>query len=361
MISFNYKKRLSESLNILGEKSTVIVKMENIFYLTGFFGSAGMLLIYNRRKYLFVDSRYYEYAKKCTDETSVILAKESLLKELIRFIKKEKINEIQIEKEGLSFILYQTLTEITSENAIALSIIESAVEIIRESKEKEEIEIIKENLFLAESILTKTMAFFKEGVSEKDIAAELEYRIKLDGGDDKAFSTIVLFGSRSSLPHGVPGETKLKHGDIILIDFGVRKHNYASDITRTFFFGKGKNFSKMSKIYEHVKKANLIATKAVHTNADTDKIDKAARDYLKKQKLDKYFGHNLGHGVGTEIHEKPTLSPNSKTQLKKASIITIEPGVYIENIGGIRIENMILTTKDKGVVLNTSPVDIIIF
>ena len=360
MKNYPYKKRLENLLNLNNSKSLIVKKIENIFYLTGFWGSAGILIIHNGSKYLFVDSRYFEYASNNTIDTVVLLVESSYYKSIIEFLKKEKINNIDIEKNGLSYEDYESMTNIFTENAIGFTIVDSIISNLRISKDKEEIEIIKDNLLMTEKALTKLLAFLKEGVTELDIARELYYIINVEGGEKTSFDSIVLFGERSSLPHGRPSDRALRYGDNILLDFGIVKDGYRTDITRTFFLGKGDNFEYMSRIYDAVRMANLEATKNLHTGMACKDVDAIARNVLKEYELDKYFGHGLGHGVGLEIHENPFLNAHSKLFLEKASIITIEPGVYVPNIGGVRIENMVLVTKECGVSLNNTPIDIIV-
>ncbi len=360
MNDYPYKERLEYLSKISASKTTLIKKIENIFYLTGFWGSSGLLLLHNEAKYLFVDPRYFEYASKNTVDTNVIIVNSSYFKTVVDFLVDKKIHSIDIEKEGLSYEEYEGISAMLSSNAIGFNIIPSIITKMRESKDKQEIQIIKDNLLRTEKALTKLLPFFKENVSELDIAMELHYLINIEGGEKTSFDSIVLFGERSSLPHGNPSERKLKHGDNILLDFGIVKDGYRSDISRTLFFGRGKNFEQMSSIYNAVKEANIEATNKLHTGMLCSDVDTIARDILKEKGLDIYFGHSLGHGVGLEIHEYPTLSQNSKTTLQKASIVTIEPGVYIPNVGGVRIENMVLVTKDCGVSLNTTPIDLIV-
>lgn len=356
---FDYDGRLKKLLDITND-TVLIVKNENIFYLTGFKGTAGWLLIYNGKKYLFVDSRYFEYASKITYKTTVILVANTYEEALVNFIKEEGIGEVSVAKESLYLYEYENVLKTLSGNSISVKVNKSRIDNIRIQKEKEEIIIIKDNLNKAEKAMTKTLAFIKEGMTEKELAAELEYQMRKEGGDKTAFDTILLFGERSSLPHGVPSDRKLKIGDNILIDFGLSKDGYKSDITRTFFFGKGNNFNEMSKIYNIVKEAHINAIEAIHTDVSGKEADAVARDIIKSNGYGQYFGHGLGHGVGLEIHELPRLSPIIDNVLPGGSIVTVEPGIYLPNIGGVRIENMVIVTKEGGVSMNDTPTDLIV-
>ncbi len=361
MENFPYEQRFINIVSKYQSDNAIFInKMENIFYLTGFWGTAGFLVIYNKRKYLFVDSRYSEQAANTTFETQVVLASPSYFKALLNFLKQENVRALDIEKDDLSYEDYEALSNLLTENAIGFGIIESEISKVRIAKDKQEINLIKDNLLITEQVLVKLLAFVKEGISELDLARELYYLILLHGGQKTSFDSIVLFGKRSSLPHGMPSEKKLEYGDNILIDFGLVKDGYRTDITRTFFFGKGSNFDEMNSAYNAVKEANLEATKNATTSRACSDVDNVARQVLAKYDLDKYFRHSLGHGVGVEIHEKPFLGQSSKDVLLGGSIITIEPGVYIENNFGIRLENMVLVTSSNPVVLNTSSLDLIV-
>ncbi len=361
MENFPYEQRFAGIVSKYQSDNAIFVnKMENIFYLTGFWGTAGFLVIYNKKKYLFVDSRYSEQAANTTFQTQVILATPTYFEALINFLKRENVRSLDIEKDDLLYQDYESLSNLLTENAMGFSIIESEITKARVSKDKQEIQVIKDNLLLTEQVLIKMLAFAKEGVSELDLASELYYLILKAGGQKTSFDSIMLFGERSSLPHGMPSDRKLKHGDNILIDFGLVKDGYRTDITRTFFFGRGDKFEEMNRAYDAVKEANLEATKKSTTSTPCSEVDKVARTVLAKYDLDKYFRHSLGHGVGLEIHEAPSLGQTSKSILQSASIITIEPGVYIENHFGIRLENMVLVTANSPVVLNSSTLDLIV-
>lgn len=214
MDNFPYEQRFTNVVSSYQSENAIFVnKMENIFYLTGFWGTAGFLVIYNKKKYLFVDSRYSEQAAATTFETQVILASPSYYKALVSFLKQENVRALDIEKDDLSYSDYEALSNVLTENAIGFGIIESEITKARVVKDKQEINLIKDNLLITETVLLKLLAFMKEGVSELDLARELYYLIQLHGGQKTSFDTIILFGNRSSLPHGMPSDKKLAHGD----------------------------------------------------------------------------------------------------------------------------------------------------
>ena len=356
---FDYDSRLNRLLDITKE-TILITKNENIFYLTGFKGTAGWLLIYDSKKYLFVDSRYFEVASKITHKTTVVLVANTYQDALADFIKENNIKEITVAKNALYLSDYENIVASMVNNSIKISISKADIDSIRIVKEKEEINIIKENLHSAEKAMIKMLSTVKEGVTEKDLAAELEYQMRKEGGDKTAFDTILLFGDRTSLPHGVPSERKLKLGDNILMDFGLSRDGYKSDITRTFFFGKGDKFNEMQKIYNIVKEANEKGAAAIHSGITGKEVDNVAREVIKNAGYGQYFGHGLGHGVGLEIHESPRLSPIVDHMLDGGAVVTIEPGIYLPDFGGVRIENMAIVTKDGPAILNSTPTDLIV-
>ena len=356
---FDYDARLERLLKLTKE-NLLITKNENIFYLTGFKGSAGWLLISEGKKYLFVDSRYCEHATKVTHKTTVILVATTYSDALAEFCKENNIKEIQVAKSGLYLADYENIVSSMVNNSIKVGISKADVDIIRNIKEKEEIKIIKENLNRAEKAMTKMLAFVKVGVTECELAAELEYQMRKEGGDKTAFDTILLFGDRTSLPHGVPSDRKLKFGDNILMDFGLSRDGYKSDITRTFFFGKGEHFDEMSKIYNIVREAHNKGIEAIHSGVFGKEVDNVAREIIKNNGYGQYFGHGLGHSVGLEIHESPRLSPLVDHILDGGCIVTVEPGIYVPNLGGVRIENMVIVTREAGISINNTPTDLIV-
>ena len=356
---FNYDARLERLLKLTKE-NLLITKNENIFYLTGFKGSAGWLLISEGKKYLFVDSRYCEHATKVTHKTTVILVASTYSDALAEFCKENNIKEIYTAKNGLYLSDYENIVTSMVNNSIKIGISKADIDSIRNIKEKEEIKIIKDNLNRAEKAMTKMLAFVKEGVTEQELAAELEYQMRKEGGDKTAFDTILLFGDRTSLPHGVPSDRKLKLGDNILMDFGLSRDGYKSDITRTFFFGKSSNFEEMSKIYNIVREAHIKGIEAIHSGISGKEVDNAAREIIKNNGYGQYFGHGLGHSVGLEIHESPRLSPLVDHVLYGGCVVTVEPGIYVPNLGGVRIENMVIVTRECGVSMNDTPTDLIV-
>jgi len=358
--SFNYDNRFNNLLKVLGDTTLLITKIENIYYLTGFKSSVSIFVIHESQKYLITDSRYFDSALDSAHTVNLILSKNTYNETLIMLLKYLGVKSISIAKEGILFTSLESITNVLIKYGIHIDLSDIKIADLRAIKDKEEITIIKDNLYRAEIALTKTLPFFKEGVTEKEMASELEYKMRLEGGDKTSFDTIFLFGERSFMPHGKSSDIKLKHGDIILIDFGMNRNGYNSDITRVFFFGKNEHFEEMSKVYNIVKQAKDEVIEKIYAGMSGFEADRIARDVIEKAGYGDYFTHGLGHGVGLEIHETPSLSPFLDCTLERATVITIEPGIYIKNKGGVRLEDMVIVTKNGAVRLNTTPTDLIV-
>lgn len=221
-------------------------------------------------------------------------------------------------------------------------------------KDPAEIEIIRSASNLAEGVLNDIAPKLEAGMHERDIAAEFEFEFKKRGASGASFGTIALWGARSSLPHGIPGDTALKSGDVVLLDFGCRLHGYCSDLTRTFAFGNIPG-AWFEEIYEVTLNAQRSALKEVRPGAVCRDVDAVARGIIANAGYGDYFGHGLGHGVGVEIHEAPRLNKLSTVVLEPGMVVTVEPGIYLPGKGGVRIEDLVVVTSDGCDVLTTTP------
>jgi Xaa-Pro aminopeptidase len=340
-----YKKRNSILLKILKQKNLdaiLFFSKENIRYLCGFTGSSGVLLCRPHSRIFFTDSRYIEQA-----ENEVIGAKVRPANlgtfEVYNYLDANGIRNVGIESAGLTYQEFLILKKMLRRAKIKPLFDE--LQELRAVKAPQELKSIKNAVRIAESALREVMKLIKTGITESEIAIELEHCMKLNGSDELPFNVIVLSGKNTSLPHGRPGKRRLKKGDLILIDFGARSGGYCSDETVTFVFG-GVN-REQSMVYNAVNDARKYAIESIREGVKASEIDSVARGYLDKKGLAKYFGHGLGHGVGLAIHESPRLSNNSKTVLKSGMVLTVEPGVYIPGWGGVRLEDMV-EVNEKG-------------
>lgn len=324
-------------------------------YLSGFTGSAGILLISQSLAVLLTDFRYIEQAKKqATDFIIIDYMAEGLYNEINKFIKKENINRLAIEAEKLSYKEYREYNEKLDAQLVPT---EKLVENIRKIKDKDEIKRIKQAAVIGDEAFRHILSFLKAGISERDIALELEYYMKKHGASDLSFSTIVASGAFSALPHWEPGERKLEVGDFVVMDFGCIYKGYCSDMTRTVVIGKAS--SRQKEIYDIVFQAQMAALEGLGPFKRGKEIDKIARDYIEMKGYGSCFGHGLGHCVGMEIHENPRLSKNEEEEFLPGMVVTVEPGIYIPDFGGVRIEDLVLITDDGIEILTKSPKELI--
>ena len=347
-------RKVLEALKRKKVDAFLVIQKENIAYLCGFYGSLGALLL-GDGNFLFVDGRYYIQAKEEAKDCEIVLAKGSFWETVGEFVKNRGIKRLGFEEAHMSYRVYRFLRrKAKGTSFVPLSEI---VERERMIKNEWELERMERALRLSEEAISHCLGIIKDGMSERDLAEELEFFIKREGGE-MAFESIVAFGERSALPHAKPTERKLRRGDVILIDTGARIDGYCSDITRVFFFGKPDE--EILKIYEAVLEAQNSVIEKIKEGMRGEEADSLARESLKEKGYGEHFTHSLGHGVGREVHEIPSLAPGSKEKLRSSTVVTVEPGVYIEGLGGVRIEDMVVISKDTSRNLTKFPKELII-
>lgn len=346
-------KRKRKLISVLKQKNCsclLVAKKENIFYLTGLeidnailaVGCDGQTIIFSDPRYklelsnLNITSAMTSY--KIYESTN-----EPFLKFLSSELKKENLNKIAIE-DSFTFYAAERLKEYLPD----LKSVHCAVETVREIKDDTEISLIKKAARITGLALRNIKSKIKSGVTEEKIAFEIEKFI-LENSLAKAhlaFQTLVTSGQRLFFPHGMPTSRKVKKGECVLIDTGSKLGGYNSDLTRMFAVGKMDKISSLSKkIIRILKDAKSFAVERVKPNVRANVIDKAARDFIEKKGYGKFFTHGTGHGVGLEVHEGPAITPKNKELLKAGMIFTVEPAIYIPNVGGGRIEDMILVSE----------------
>ncbi len=340
-------KKIIENSNV---DAVFITDMYNLRYFTGFTGTTGMALATKEGNFFFSDFRYKEQATKQVEEKGfkfVEVGRNSLDK-VKEIIDKFGIKKVGFEDLNMTFNYYKKIEELFKVELLALG---SALSNQRLIKKDYEIENIKKATEISDIAFAETIKIVKAGMSEKEVAAHLEYIQRKLGAEDRSFNTIVASGYRSALPHGVASDKKIGNNELVTTDFGAYYNGYVSDVTRTFFVGD-KIEDKQREIYNIVLEANLLAIKHVKAGMKGSELDKIARDYIAGKGYGDNFGHGLGHGIGLEIHEAPTVSPLGDIVLEENMLITIEPGIYIEGYGGVRIEDDVIVKKDGCVVLN---------
>lgn len=314
--------------------------LPNIHYLSGFTGSNGALLLTADRCLLFTDPRYQTQAPGESD-CEVKIAKGPLLKEVSSWLKRFRLKSLAIEQNRISFDDYGHIH--TAAPALRLKPVSGLVERLRMVKSEAEIGTIRASVQLNSAALEQALRQFKPAMSELDLAAEIDYRMRMLGADGTAFDTIVASGPRTALPHAHPGAHPIEGNQLLLVDMGARVAGYCSDMTRTHAVGK--LTPKTRQMYRAVLESQLAAIEAVKPGASTTSVDRAARQLLRGYGMEKLFVHSTGHGLGLEIHEAPRVGRKDGTKLEPGMAITIEPGVYLEGVGGIRIEDTVVVTK----------------
>lgn len=346
------QKNLLQTLKIEG---LLITKPSNIFYLCGFRGSNGFVLLTERHSYLFTDPRYLEKAQQSVPEGwKVVDLSEGFLNVLHTALVKHRIKRLGVEAAHVTALLYKRIDTL---NGINLVDTIDAIESLRMVKTAEELRSIRQSQKINEQVLKLALEGLKPGLTE----AQLAWRIRLlahdMGASDVSFPPIVAFGGHTSRPHHEPSAAKkLKRGDMVLIDMGIVYKNYASDLTRTFFTKTPT--SEQADVYTTVLTAHQAAVMAIKPGALADDIDRTARLFISDSGYKKKFGHATGHGIGLDVHELPRVAKGDQTELAAGMVIAVEPGIYLPGKLGVRIEDMIEVTAGGYKVLNSLAKDL---
>jgi Xaa-Pro aminopeptidase len=319
----------------------VVSGLPNIRYLSGFTGSNALLLVMPDSKTLFTDPRYTIQAEQECDCDVRIVKGHALHIAAAKLIQSKRLKKIGFEKARLEYEGYQLLEEHLPLGA-SLKPLAGVVEKLRMIKTPAEIDQIRRSVQTNSSAFDRTLKRIKPGLSESDLAAELEYQMRRLGAEKPAFETIVAAGAHSALPHARPTQQALAINELLLIDMGSCQDGYTSDMTRTLFLGTPNKRTR--SMYQAVLDAQLAAISAVRPGVTAQQVDRRARQVLTSHGLGKEFVHSTGHGLGLEIHEPPRLGKSDKTRLAPGMAITIEPGAYIEGFGGVRIEDTVVVT-----------------
>lgn len=347
-------KRLRSKMALENIDAFLVVRPENRRYLSGFTGSAGMLLITQDKAWLVTDFRYLEQAAAQAPEFQVVKSGNEPFKALAELGQDLKV--LAFEGDFLTFEDYSKL-----EQALVQTRLVSRPELInhlRSVKEPSEIELIKQAVRIADDAFTEILQFVAVGQSEEEISLHLEFTMRQAGASGPSFDFIAASGWRSAMPHGVASSKRVQQGEFLTLDYGAVYQGYCSDITRTLCLGEPDE--KQRAIYELVRAANRAGIEAVRPGRTGKEIDAVARQLIEDAGYGEYFGHGLGHSVGLAIHEGPNLSPREDRVLEPGMVVTVEPGIYIPDFGGVRIEDMVLVTEQGCEVLTNAPKDLII-
>ncbi len=351
--------QLKKSLTKESIDALLVLIAENRRYLSCFSGedtqfdeSAGALIISDLNLILATDSRYEVQAKNESPLYEVVTYKESLTKVLPQILERLHIKTLGFESNRISYKQYNDILEELKKIDLPIILIptENLVENLRLIKTETEIDAIKAALSLAESVFTDFLKIIQPGMTEKELAWAMEKGMRESGADGLSFPTIVAAGPNSALPHAIPGSRKIRAGEPILFDWGAKINGYCSDISRTVVIGAPDD--TFQKVFQTVFDAQCMAIDAVMPGISSKAVDEIARNHISAKGFTGKFGHGLGHGTGLAIHESPRLSPTKDIPLQTGMVSTIEPGIYLPDWGGVRLENMIVVREDGAEVLN---------
>lgn len=343
-ISALKKKIKSENLDGL-----VVNHLDHIRYLSGFSGSAGLLIVMQNAAHFFTDSRYTIQAARQVKGAKIHTVQSEPISSLNGFKWLQHKNlKLGIDSEHLSVAKRKALQKKVPGALLTES--ESLLADLGWIKDSTELKNIKKACEIADKAFARILQLIKPGVSERELAAELEYQMLMLGSEKPAFESIVASGYRSAMPHGLASAKRVRKGDFITFDFGATVNGYVSDMTRTVVVGKAS--SRQKKIYNIVLRAQKAGVNKIRAGIAAKQVDKACRDIIAKAGYSKNFGHGTGHGIGYYVHVGPSLSTKSDDSLAVNQVVTVEPGIYISGWGGVRIEDDVVVTRNGGKVLN---------
>ncbi|MEJ5284379.1 MAG: M24 family metallopeptidase [Brevinematia bacterium] len=354
-----FLQRIEKLISNIQEKEAFLITLpEEVHYFTGFTGEDSYLIIKQNEIAFFTDLRFIEQIKreKKIELNVYDVSGRKTIEVILNNLKKDKIERLFISKKDMKFEFGENLSLILLENMIETKD-SNLVKKMREKKDELEIEIIRQNLILTELSYNIILPKIEEDKTEIELASELEYFLRKNGAEKMSFDTIVASGDRTVLPHGRASEKKIKSEEVIMFDYGIKKNGYCSDFTRCFYFGKIIG-SEILKLHGIVLKALKEAEKIVRPGVMAKEVHQAAYNVIEKAGYAQNFWHSTGHGVGLEIHESPSISSRSETILEEGMVFTIEPGIYIPEICGIRLEDMVVVRKNGCEVLTNSDYDL---
>ena len=347
--------RLRLSFSGFGADAILVSHLPNIRYLSGFTGSAGLLLVDASSATLYTDSRYTFQSREEVSGARTQICKHGLIR---------AVGEALRARRGRLRVAYAASTITVAQKQALDSAVgkrvrwlddKGAIEKLRAIKDAGELAVIREAAEMISAVFTRSLGDIRPGAPELAIAARIDNEIKRRGGSGPSFETIVAAGPRSAWAHARPTARPMGKNELVVLDQGAILRGYCSDMTRTVFVGKAS--SKIRGLYNAVLEAQAAGKRAIQPGVMAGEVDRAARNTLKRAKLDRYFTHSLGHGLGLEVHEMPRLGKGDKTVLQEGMVLTVEPGVYVEGLGGIRIEDDVVVTKQGAVDLTTATRD----
>ena len=352
-------QRLADMLHLGPQDGVVVHNPSNMFYLTEGYSGEGLVYISGQQKVIVTDFRYTEQAEKQAPGFRVVMVDtgkdhNQCLAELIR---EDGVTGLRYEADYLTVDAFGKMKAALGEE-VACEPLKEAPQMLRQIKTPEEITRMRRAAAITGDAFRAVLPKIREGMTERELRIELDFTMLRLGAEGVAFSTIIASGENGSLPHAIPGSRTICRGDMITMDFGAKVGKYCSDMTRTVALGQPSD--EMRKVYETVLRAQSMCEDALMAGKTGAEIDKLARDYIDARGYAGRFGHGLGHSVGIDIHEEPRLSPNCTDVMKAGVVITVEPGIYLPGVGGVRIENTCLVKENGCVPLTTADKQLII-
>lgn len=340
----------------LGVNAFLVTRRENLRYISGFTGSTGICIVRDDGSGVFVtDPRYDVQAADEVDGFEIVVTREPALTEASRRLLDYNVKSAGIEAASITALTKTELARLLP--GVQLVDTDRVIEKLRSVKDDAEISLIRQAAQIADSALQAVLPSIREGVSELDIAIELEYQMRKLGAEKPGFDTIVASGPRSAMAHGTATARRVAPGDAIVLDFGCFYRGYTSDMTRTVFVGNPS--PEMKRVYDVVLDAQTNACRHLRSGMTGKEADALARTIIEDAGYGERFGHGLGHGVGLEVHEFPTLSPRNDSPLQPSAVVSVEPGIYLPDRGGVRIEDLVVLRPDGIENLTSSPKELI--
>lgn len=336
-----------------GLDALLVTNLSNVRYLTGFAGSSGVLLLERKKSLFFTDFRYQEQSEnEVGDSAEIVVFKTSSSEAVLEYLGKSRVAGLGVEST-MTLGTYEIFREKFKGK---LTTTKGIIEGVRQVKGEEEMVELRKAFSISDRSFKKLLRFIKPGKRETEIAARLEYIMRMEGSEGPSFATIIASGERSSCPHAHPTDRKIKAGEMVKIDFGAIWNGYHSDMTRTVFVGKADK--KFREVYGIVLEAQRRAIAGIRPGVTGFDIDKLARDHIASKGYGEHFGHGLGHSLGLDIHEMPAFSTKCNDTIKAGMVLTVEPGIYLPGWGGVRIED-VYRVDDVPERLTTTPNDLL--
>jgi Xaa-Pro aminopeptidase len=344
--------RLRARLQVAGASGLLVTHPANVYYLTGFSGDAGALLVRKSSAYLFTDGRFRIQAR---DEVRVarveIVQGSPSVAAATALAGRRNPLACAYEVDRLTVAQLSALRKHSGASVRWLGLA-GAVEDLRVEKDAAEIQAMRDAAALASRVVAEVIALVRPGMREYEVAAEIDYRLRRGGASRTSFETIVASGARSALPHARPTGKVLARNELVVIDLGAILRGYSSDLTRTIYLGRAPK--EIHRWYDAVLEAQAAARQVIRAGVSGGEVDAAARGVLERAGLGRYFVHSTGHGLGLEVHENPRLARDQKNPLPAFSVVTVEPGVYVPGRGGIRVEDDVLVLEEGSELLTTA-------